>query len=495
MGVIIRQSLKQSLVSYLAVAIGMINVLFIYTSFLSKEELGLVRFIIDTSLLIIPFVLLGIPALGIRFFPHFENKARGHHGFLFLLVLIPIIGFLVFLILTMLFQSSILSYYQSQFGLYSRYIKLILLLVFVLAYTTVFRIYCINFKRIVVPAIFSNLFLKIALPTLVILYFCQYLSFDQLMNGIVVIYFFSLMGTIWYVYKLGQLHLKPDFQFLNTKLIKEMTTYGFYGLLGGIGTVLALQIDVFMVGSLLDLSNVGIFAIAATIGNVIRIPRTAINNMVSPFIAQSWKDNDRTNIEKLYKKTSLNQFIIGLFLFIGICTCLDDLFSIMPNGDQYAGGKYVVYLLALSKVVDMVAGANQEVIQYSPYFRFNFYAILCLAVFNILTNLLLIPVYHINGAALATLISITLFNVVKMIYIHISMNMLPFSNKTLWVLAIGAVTFGLVYWLPSTNNALVNIAIKSLLIVIVFGGLTLYLKVSDDINGLAKQIYNRTFTF
>ena len=74
MGVIKRQGIKQSLVNYLAVVIGAISTIFIYP--LDTETLGLARFIIDGSMFLAPFLMLGLNGVTIRFFPYFKDEEK-----------------------------------------------------------------------------------------------------------------------------------------------------------------------------------------------------------------------------------------------------------------------------------------------------------------------------------------------------------------------------------------------------------------------------------
>ena len=73
MGVIQRQGIKQSLVTYFGVILGAVNVLLIYTTTLQPEEYGFIQVMMSASKLCLPFVLLGSQSMIIRFFPRFEN--------------------------------------------------------------------------------------------------------------------------------------------------------------------------------------------------------------------------------------------------------------------------------------------------------------------------------------------------------------------------------------------------------------------------------------
>ncbi len=487
MGVIKRQSIKQSLVTYLAIIIGTINILFIYTSTLTKEELGMMRFIIDTPLLLLPFIYLGSNSLTYRFFPNFRNEENKNNGFLFILLFVPLIGFILFSSIFFLNKSSIYSAYSIQLGKHLPYLVFLIPMLFLQAYVGIFSTYSTNFKRIVVPAIINNLFVKISIPTLTILYFLGYFSFSGILNGVIIIYSIVLLALIGYLHYLGGLSFKPKLSFLNKPLLKEMGSFAFFGILGSLGSILATRIDSFMVTSLLNTGYNGIFTIAATMSTVIDVPRRAISGIAAPIIAQAWEDDNIEHIKDLYKKSSLNQFIIGLFILIGIWVNIDDIFAFIPKGDEFILGKYVVLFLGLAKIADMVSGVNHEIIMYSKYYRFNFYAILCLAIFNIIANFLLIPKYQINGAALATLASLSLFNFTKFVYIYYKTKMQPLSIETLWVFLTGLFTLGLAYIIPSTELPFVDILIRSVSVTLVYGSIILYFNISPDINDLVKQ--------
>lgn len=127
-----------------------------------------------------------------------------------------------------------------------------------------------------------------------------------------------------------------------------------------------------------ELSDTGIYSIAALIGANIAIPLTAITSIAAPIITKAWGDNNMEEIEMIYKKSSINSLIIGCFLFLCIWLCLDDLFKIMPKGNEMISAKYVVFWIGMSKLFDMATGVNDIITGYSKYYRFNFYTLIIL---------------------------------------------------------------------------------------------------------------------
>ena len=108
MGIIAKQSIQGTIVTYLGVAVGFVTTFFVLTRFLSAEEIGLARVLIDAATLFIGLAQLGTSSSIIRFYPHFsESKAdtllngnqyapKEEHGFFFWTLVIPLLGFALF---------------------------------------------------------------------------------------------------------------------------------------------------------------------------------------------------------------------------------------------------------------------------------------------------------------------------------------------------------------------------------------------------------------
>jgi O-antigen/teichoic acid export membrane protein len=193
-------------------------------------------------------------------------------------------------------------------------------------------------------------------------------------------------------------------------------------------------------------------------------------------------------ISTIYRKTALNQFIIGTLLLIGIAANLDSIFMLMPKGEIYSAGKWVVVIVGAGKLVDMLFGPSSEIIVYSKYYWFNIVLIVILAVVIVTANNLLIPSYGIEGAALGAAITMVIFNSVKYVFIWVKMGLQPFTLGFTKVLGIGAVAWTASMVLPRMDIVLVDMAVRSALIGGIFSALVLGLRLSPEANDLAKRI-------
>ena len=68
MGIIAKQSIQGTIVTYLGVAVGFVTTFFVLTRFLSAEEIGLARVLVDAATLFIGLAQLGTSSSIIRFY-------------------------------------------------------------------------------------------------------------------------------------------------------------------------------------------------------------------------------------------------------------------------------------------------------------------------------------------------------------------------------------------------------------------------------------------
>jgi len=463
MGVVKREGIKQGLVNYVATAIGMVNLLYIYPKFLAPAELGLFQFINQAAMFLTPFSLMGINGLVVKFFPKVRTEDGKHNNFLSLLLLLSLISFAIFFAILYLNQGLLGDIFQGKNDIALKYFGLIIMLVFLMQTNMLLTGYLLNFKKLLVPAIMSQL-IKIVIPIAVLLK----AYFDWSFTSIAVALFinYALIFVILFVYLawLGELKFGLDFSFFKGKIVKDMRVFAGFALLGSLGTALALRIDVIMVSGLSTFDYTGIYVIGMAIANVIQIPIGAINSITQPLISEAWHEKDMKEIDNLYKKSSITLLIFSTIVFVLIWISIDDIYKIIPDGNIYQQGKIVVLLLGLAKLFDALTSVNSNILLYSPKFKFNLYFMLVLAVINITLNVILIPRFNIMGAALATMISILSYNVLKFLFLQRQYKLNPFTKQTLIMLLLGLAATGVGLLLPLDFHPIVNMIIRSAII-------------------------------
>jgi O-antigen/teichoic acid export membrane protein len=495
MGVVIRQSFKSTIAAYIGVAIGAFNLLWLFPKFLSKEEIGLMRVVLDVALVFAALAQIGTTNISDRFFSFFKDEEKKHQGFFLLLLVYPLAGFFLISIVYLSLQDLWIKAYEEHSALLLEYIIEILPLAFLIMYMNILEAYCRVHFRIVVPGIVREVFLRICQSVIVILYFLKFITLDGLINLIILSYFIAVILLFSYIKNLNKLFINRGKVFRDKKLLKEMVTFGLFIFLGGASGMLATKIDIIMLSFMKDIGNAGVYTIAFFIGTIIEVPRRMISQIATPLISQAWKNNDLSSLRQVYQKTSLNQFIIGAFLFLLIWMNVDDILNLIPNSQTYIEGKYVILIIGLGRLADMVTGVNTEIILNSPHYKFNFILIIFSAFLLIALNYFLIPVFGMNGAALSILIILAGSNIVKYLFLLLKFRMQPFSVQTFYILLLGLTTYLIVYFIPLTGGGVffsfLNIAIRSALIFILFGGSVMYFRLSADMDQMVKNLVLR----
>jgi len=151
MGIVIRQSIKGTIVLYVGIVLAYFNVAWLMPYCLSAEQIGLIRILIEAGVLFGLVFQFGLPYVIIKYFPHFKDENKKNNGFLFFLLTIPIGGFLVFFVLFVLFKNQIISYYQEKSSLLIDYFYFIVPLTFFYIYNSILEKYANVQLRIVVP--------------------------------------------------------------------------------------------------------------------------------------------------------------------------------------------------------------------------------------------------------------------------------------------------------------------------------------------------------
>jgi len=469
--------------------LGFVTTALLYPRIFSTEEVGLLRILVSYSVLFAQFAGLGINTITIKLFPYFRDYERKHHGYLGLALLVSVVGLIISLSAFILLKTSILDNSKEGADLFSDYFYYVLPLII---FTLVFNVFD-TYYRVLYNAVKGIIYKEVIQRTLIllviVLYFFEVINFHQT----VVLYVIALiLPTILLFLSLiynKQLFLKPDLSFIDKKMSDEMIKVGFFGIIASFSGVLVLNIDIIMVERMLGLSQAGIYTITFFFGTLILVPLRTMGKIGSVVIADAWKRNDIKTIDEIYKKSSISLSVVGIFLFIGIWGNIDNVFLLIK--DDYLPGKMVIFYIGIANLFDIALGVSPHIIVNSKYYKYLSYFLFGFAVFLIITNLLLIPVLGIVGAAIASLISKFIFNLVKFVFLYKKFKLQPFSIKFIYLIIIGLSTYWISTLLPPFTNYIIDILVRGALITILFSIPVYYFRISEDINAKVNDVINR----
>jgi O-antigen/teichoic acid export membrane protein len=497
MGIVVKQSFWNSIWLYLGIIIGAINTVFLFPKCIDPDQFGLTRLLISIAMIFSQFSMLGAGSIVIRYLPFFRDEKKHHNGMLFFVVLLSLIGIALVSLVLLLSQDMLLSKYEGRSTMFVDHYYFLFPLIAFLVLFNIFAAYIKALLKSVFQLFLREFLLRLILTFLLIAAYFEYINFQQFILYYVLSYGVITVLLVIYIALQKQLLLKPDFSKFNKPFKKEVSLYGFFTLVAGLSGNLAGNIDVVMIGAMSSiavaggnesLGSVAIYSLGAYVATVIALPARSIQTISLPLVAQAWKENSIEKISELYYKTSVNQMLFGVLLFIGIWANVDNLFRIIP---EYSDAKYIILFIGLGRLYDVASGINGGIINTSKYYWFTTVSIGFLAIVTIITNLMLIPLYGIIGAAIATSIAILLHNVFKLIFLYWKYKIQPFSMKSMLVLILGVAVLAVSYLIPQLDNIMLDILARSVVITIIYIPLAVSLKLSEDFNKVVFLVLSK----
>jgi O-antigen/teichoic acid export membrane protein len=489
LGIVIRQSLWNTLVAYAGVVLGAINVIWLFPTVLGDTQFGVTRLLLSASLIAAQVAQLGMGNVTFRFFPSFQDAASGHRGFLKILLMVPFIGFVLYLALFFGFREPFASLFAQNAPLFVEYDLFLIPLVGFTLYFNVFDAWLRSVYRTVSGSFLRDVVLRLLQMLSIGLYWLELIDFHGFIVAFAGVHGIVLLLIVLWTFYTGELKLSHPYAPPTNSLNREMKVYAGYAILGGISAIAIANLDLLMVGAFLGEANAGYYAIAFFIGTFISIPERSISKISYPIIAQAFQKDDKALVASMYAKTSLNQVIIGLLIFIGIWANVHNAVELLPDGFFVA--KNVMIIISAAKLIDMATGANSIILLNSPWYKFDLVLNVMLVMLTIVTNLLLIPIMGIDGAAWASFITIFVYNATKFVYIKMKLGMQPFRPAIVKVLVAGMVAYGVSAMIPHLSIITVDLLLRSAAITAVYGAIIVFWRASEDVENIRKSILRK----
>lgn len=479
MGIIEKQATKNAIYSYLGAGLGFLTVLW-STHLLNPDEYGLTRILISVSALFSQFSTLGFNAVTIRFFPYFRNKDKGHHGYLFYGIITTLLGFLLCFICFTIFKGQLIENNQEKSKLFVDYLFYLMPLTLFTLFFGLFDYYLRACYSSVIGSSAKDVTQRILILASLFLYFTKIIDFKIFVFLFVASTCIPTLLLLFYIIKLGEWHIKPVKGFVTKELRKEMIKLSLFSILSGGAGVLITNIDIIMVNQKLGLTQTGIYGIAFYFGTIIIIPSRSLLRIAMGVVSEAFKNEDLNGINSLYKKSCNSQLAIGILLFIGIWSNIDNIMALLPA--EYSSGRNVILFISAGYLIDMGTGINYIILITSKYYRFDGYFMIFILLLTIGANLLLIPIYGIIGSAIATALTIATYNILRWLFLYFKFKMQPYDMNTLKIIAIALIAFLPGYFMPHISYLIVDVAIRSGMVSGLFILLILKTEATPEIN-------------
>lgn len=484
MGIVLNQSLKNTIITYFGFGIGAINTIYLYPVFLGATYYALTNYIVSSANVIMPLFAIGMQNTLVKYYSQYETEEE-RSRFLSFTVLFPLLLCIPLCLIGLFFFDTITVFLSKENPVVKNFIWLIPFIGLCMAYFEIFYAWA----RVHMHSVFGNFIKEVGLRLLCLFgligVYYKWISVINFVYLTAAIYFLAFLITMAYAFYIK----RPTFQFTIPHNVKSIMEYSFYIILSGSVANLLLDGDKMILNQYMKIENIAYYSVATYIALVISVPSRAMHQIVYPITAKLMHENKHDSLNDLYKKTSINLQMVGGFVMLCIFVNIDQLYELVPK--EYSGGIMVVFMIGLSKYFDLILGNNNAIIFNSKYYRMVLFLGLLLVFLTVALNMLFIPSYGIIGSAFATLLSITIYSLAKLLFVVKRMHLYPFTNQTLYSMGITFGLFLLFYFWQFPFHPIIAIGLKSVLVTILYVYINYKFVISIEINEALDQVYKK----
>jgi len=174
-------------------------------------------------------------------------------------------------------------------------------------------------------------------------------------------------------------------------------------------------IDTIILGLFENEETVGIYNVSFKIAALTVFTLQAFNSILAPKIAKSFSEENYADAQKMIKLSTNFNFYITLSIVFVIFIFNKQLLFIF--GEEFVSGYTVLLILSIGQLINSLSGSVGVILQMSGHQKVYRNLIIFALAINFILNLILTPIYGAIGTATATVVSLSLWNILGALYI------------------------------------------------------------------------------
>ena len=491
-----RQSIISSLVIYTGFAFGLLNTYFFTRQGIFTEaEYGLTTIFIAIATMMAAFASMAMPSYIFKFHPYYHDHVPpSKNDMITWALLVSTVGYIFVMIAGLALKHLVIKKFGTNAPQFVNYYYWIFPLGLGLTIYSVLEAYAWSLHKSVLTNFFREVQWRLFTTLLIVLFttglipdfslFIKLFSFTY--PGIAI----SLLAYLVYTKKI---HFTFKVSKVSRRFIKKIIALCSFVYGATLILTLSKVFDTFVIASVLDngLDKAGIFGLATIMTSIIQAPQRGIISASIPHLSKAWKDKNMALLKKVYQRSSINQLIFACAIFLLIWMNFQDgihTFGIKP---VYLDAAWVFFILGLTNIIDMGTGVNAQIITTSTHWKFELLSGMLLLAFMLPLTYILTKQYGIIGPAIATMISITIYNGIRIIFLWKKFRLFPLTMQSLYTLLLAAACYGVCYFAFMNLHGIIGMMLRSLVFLLLYVTGTLYLKLSPDIQPVIRTLQKK----
>lgn len=453
---------------------------------LTTEQIGLISIIVTISFLASFSSNMGYHYIIKKYYFFYENDKAKQNTLVFLVFFVTLVNIFVVFFLLLWKKDFIVSKYEND--LFESYYRYVFVIVFFEAINQLLMsLYQISGKSIASNLIY-DFFFKFSGFVLLIVYSLLNITFSVYLTSYILLY---VMRTVLFlIFSLpGKHNMGFDFSIVSILKITKAVKYAFLMFFSSFAGMLTKTIDKLMLGSMADLDVVGIYTIILTFPILIQSIGSAFGFTGHAKVSELIYRNDKEGLKKIYTDNVNILVFLGLFVF-GIFIVFGRPILFFFN-EKLVSAYWATIFLMFGELISVSTGLGGWILSFSKKYYYETVTRFFLIIITIVTNYLLIPILGLNGAALATTISLILYNSIKILILKNTMDLFPYTNEILKKIILFLILFSASFYMQKSQSfeniiAVILISLFLFVLYIVLGKYIFKLKLLKDLKKILK---------
>ena len=482
-----KQSIISSVVVYIGFAIGFFNTyLFTREGGFTQAEYGLTGIFMAIANIMYSFANLGMGTYINKFYPYYnDNLPKKKNDMFTWALLFSLIGFCLVIIAGIFFKDLVIRKYGTNSPDFVKYYYYIFPFGLGLTLFAILEAYAWQLKKSVFSNFLREIQFRVFTTILILLSFTGIIaSFDLFIK----IYSFTFLGIaailLFYLFFAAHISFTFSVSRVSKKFLKKIIALIAFVYGGSLVFTISMVIDTIIIAAVLPngLALAGVYTLAQNIASLIQAPQRGIISSSLGALSKAWKDKDMKKIDRIYHSSSINQLVFSVGMFSLIWLNFSDAVFSFNLQSGYIDAKWVFFYIGLMRIVDMGTGVSSQIINTSTRWRFDFFTGIILLSITLPLNYILTKYYYgVMGPAIANLITFSIYNVIRYLFLIQKFNLQPFTLKTLFTLLLGVTAFYGCYLLFDNIHGFAGMFVRSFAFIIVFIAGSWYLNLSPDL--------------
>ena len=491
-----KQSIFSTLIIYGGFFIGLINTyLFTRKGFFSEEQFGLYNVFIAIAILLAAFGNLGAPYFIYKFFPYYQSRYKENkNDQLTLAILLAGVGFLLILLGGQVFEPIIIRKYSTNSALLVQYFSWVYPLAGGLLLFNILESWSWQQHLSVKSNLLKEGVWRFYILLIILAYIFQpAASFRYFVIALACSYPLIALLLGGYLLLKKKLPLTTHFSVLTKRLKKPILQYSSFTYLGTLIFVIAQVFDSILISSVLNhaLAQLAIYSLAQNMASILQAPQRGIIAAAMEPLSRAWKEKDRFTLNKIYQRSSINLLLFSTAIFGLILINYESAITTLDLKPSFLTGFSIFLLLGAARIIDLGTGVNAQLIVTSPGWRFEFYSGIILLGCMLPLSYWLTKKMGITGTALAQLISISIYNSCRLLFLWLRFRLQPFSQATLRVFVFSLVLIAATYYLGGTSPGWTGMIARSSAYLICWAFGVWFFKLTPDLQPVLQTMQQR----